>query len=108
MCAPTFFLSSAMPAFFAASSTVRRMLRSVLHLCGLKIPPFQLAIKGDRLAIRGTWQGFPKIAGHPGFTDLAAMLGQDHTGPTKFVPVAGLDPDVLWEAAERAARAINS
>jgi len=78
------------------------------HLCGLKVPPFQLAIKGDGLAIKGTWQGFSKVAGHAGFTELAAMLGQDHTGATKFVPVAGLDPDDLWDVAERTARTINS
>ena len=76
---------------------------------GLQHPPFQLAINGaGRLTIKGCWQRFPEVARHPGFAELAAMLGQDENGPTRFVPVADLDPDAVWEVAERAAHAINS
>ncbi|GAH39351.1 unnamed protein product [marine sediment metagenome] len=79
------------------------------HLFGLKYPPFQLAINSaGRLTIKGTWQGFREIAGHPGFAELAAMLGQDENGPTRFVPVADLDPETLWNVAETTARLINS
>lgn len=78
------------------------------HLHGLRHPPFALAINGaGRLTIKGTWQGFKETAGHPGFADLAAMLRQDETGPARYVPVDGLHPDTLWDAAETAAREIN-
>ena len=76
---------------------------------GYRHPPLQFAINGaGRLTIRGCWQRFAEVARHPGFAELAAMLGQDENGPTRFVPVAELDPDVVWEVAERAAHAINS
>ena len=79
------------------------------HLLGLNYPPFQLAMNSaGRLTIKGTWRGFREIAGHPGFAELAEMLGQNESGPTRFVPVADLDPDALWNVAERAARAINT
>ena len=68
----------------------------------------QLAINSaGRLTIKGAWQGFPTIAGHAGFAELAEMLGQQESGPTRFVPVADLDPDALWDVAEQTARAIN-
>ncbi|MGZ5395520.1 MAG: hypothetical protein ACXWZI_08065 [Mycobacterium sp.] len=44
----------------------------------------------------------------PGFAELAEMLGQHESGPTRFVPVADLDADVLWNVAEKTARVINS
>lgn len=72
-------------------------------------PPFQLAINSaGQLTVAGTWRGFKGFAGHPGFAELARMLGQDAAGPARFVPVAGLDPDVLWDVAERVTAAITS
>lgn len=76
---------------------------------GLRHPPFQLAISSrGELTIRGCWRGFPKVRGHAGFAELAAMLDQDEGGAARFVPVAGLDPDALWEVGVKVARAINS
>jgi hypothetical protein len=78
------------------------------HLHGLRRPPFALRINGaGRLTIKGTWQGFKETAGHPGFADLAAMLGQDESGPARYVQVDGIDPDALLDVAETAAREIN-
>lgn len=71
-------------------------------------PPFQVAINtGGRLTIAGTWQGFKRFTGHPGFAELAAMLGQEETGPARFVPAAGIDPDALWDAAERVVETVS-
>jgi hypothetical protein len=78
------------------------------RLHGLRRQPFALAINAaGRLTIKGTWQGFKETAGHPGFADLAAMLGQDENGPARYVQVDGIDPDALWDVAETAAREIN-
>lgn len=76
---------------------------------GLRHPPFQLLIgRDDRLMVRGNWRTFPKVAGHDGFTELAAMLGQDQSSGARSVPVDGLDADDLWDVAERVSRLINS
>ena len=78
------------------------------HLRELRHPPFALGINAaGRLTIKGTWQGFKETAGHSGFADLAAMLGQHQDGPARFVQIDGIDPDVLWDAAEAAAQEIN-
>ena len=78
------------------------------HFPGFRFPPFQLALNAaGRLTVKGNWQGFPTIAGHPGFAELAEVLGQQESGPTRFVPVADPDPDALWDVAEQTARAIN-
>lgn len=75
----------------------------------LRHPPFQLLIDGDgRLTIRGNWRNFPKVVGHPGFAELAEMLGQDERGPASSVRVEGLDAEELWDVAEVTARTINS
>lgn len=79
------------------------------HLFGLRHPPFALALNADeRLTINGNWRSFPGVAGHSGFAELAAMLGQHESGPSRYVRVEGLNADALWDAAERTARAINT
>lgn len=45
--------------------------------------------------------------GHPGFAPLASMLDLDENGPASDVPVAGLDPDEVWEVGEKVSQAIN-
>jgi transcriptional regulator with XRE-family HTH domain len=71
-------------------------------------PPFQLLLDAaGRLTVRGNWRSFSKVAGHAGFAELAAVLGQHESGPARSVPVEGLDADALWDVAERTARAIN-
>ena len=78
------------------------------HLKGLRYPPFALGINAaGRLTIKGTWQGFKETAGHPGFAELAEMLGQHETGPARYVQVDDLDPDALWDVAEQTVRGIN-
>ena len=79
------------------------------YLLGLRHPPFALSLNADgRLTVKGNWQGFPKVAGHTAFAELAAMLRQRESGPARYVPVENLDPDALWNVAERVARAINT
>jgi transcriptional regulator with XRE-family HTH domain len=80
-----------------------------LHPFRLPQPPFQLLLDAaGRLTVRGNWRTFSKVAGHAGFAELAAMLGQDESGPASSVPVEGLDADALWDVAERTARVINT
>jgi hypothetical protein len=74
---------------------------------GRRFPPFKLAVKAGELMISGCWKGNFKATGHPGFADLASMLGQDERGSAGAVSVAGLDPDELWAVAENVSRAIN-
>ena len=75
----------------------------------LRHPPFQLLFDASgRLNIRCNWRTFPRVAGHAGFAELAALLGQHQSGPTSSVRVDGLDADALWDVAERTARVINS
>ncbi len=74
---------------------------------GRRFPPFKLAVKAGELVISGCWKGNFAVTGHPGFAELASMLGQDERGPASAVSVAGLDPDELWEVAENVSRAIN-
>lgn len=74
---------------------------------GRRFPPFKLAVKAGELMISGCWKGNFAVTGHPGFADLASLLGQDERGSASAVSVAGLDPDELWEVAESVSRAIN-
>lgn len=74
---------------------------------GRRFPPFKFSIKDGRLMISGCWKGNFKISGHPGFAEIATLLGQDESGPARSVPVAGLDPDEVWEIGDRVSRAIN-
>ncbi len=79
------------------------------HPFALRYAPFQLVFNGSgELAISGMWKRYPEIKGHPGFAELAELLGLDETGPASKVPVAGLDPDEVWKVAESVARKINS
>lgn len=80
-----------------------------LYPFGLRHPPFQLVLDAsNRLNVRGNWRGFPRVAGHAGFTEMAALLGQHQSGPSRNVLVEGLDADALWDIAEKTARVINS
>lgn len=74
---------------------------------GRRFPPFKLAVKAGELMISGCWKGNFAVTGHPGFAELASLLGQDERGPATAVSVVGLDPDELWEVAESVSRAIN-
>ncbi|SDF04709.1 hypothetical protein SAMN04488581_5264 [Mycolicibacterium neoaurum] len=75
---------------------------------GRRHPPFKFAVRSSgQLRIAGCWTGFPKVKGHRGFRDLAALLGLDETGPGTGVCVDGLDPDEVWRVGEAVSRAIN-
>lgn len=75
---------------------------------GRRHPPFKFAVsKTGQLRIAGCWSGFPKFKSHPGFRELAALLGLDETGPGTGVSVVGLDPDEVWRVGEDVSRAIN-
>lgn len=75
---------------------------------GRRHPPFKFAVsKTGQLRIAGCWTGFPEVKSHPGFRDLAALLGLDETGPGTGVSVVGLDPDEVWRVGEAVSRAIN-
>ena len=75
---------------------------------GRRHPPFKFAVsKTGQLRIAGCWTGFPKVKGHPGFRELAALLGLDENGPGTGVSVAGLDPDEVWFVGEEVSRLIN-
>lgn len=74
---------------------------------GRRHPPYKFFAKDGRLAISGCWSGFPEVKGHPGFSELAAMLDLDENGPASRVPVAGLDPDEVWRVGENVSRSIN-
>lgn len=74
-----------------------------------RFPPYKFKVDGGQLMIAGCWKSnFKGVSGHPGFAELASMLGLDHTGSAPWVPVTGLDPDKLWEVGERVSRAINA
>lgn len=74
-----------------------------------RFPPYKFKVhRSGRLMVSGCWRSRFKVTGHPGFAELAALLDLDHTGPAPSIPVAGLDPDELWEIGERVSRAINA
>lgn len=72
-------------------------------------PPYKFKISDSgQLMIAGCWKSnFKEVTGHPGFAELASMLGQDHTGSAPWSPVSGLDPEKLWEVGEQTSQAIN-
>jgi len=77
---------------------------------GLHCPPFKLAIEDGRLAISGCWTGFGgDTKRHPGFTDLALLLGMEIGGPARYTPIGDLEvtPEDLWQVAERTALEVN-
>lgn len=71
-----------------------------------RFPPFKFTIKDGQLMISGCWTRF-KSAHHPGFAEIAALLGQDETGSGSAVPVSGLDPGELWAVGDRVSEAVN-
>jgi hypothetical protein len=74
---------------------------------GRRHPPYKFSIRQGQLLISGCWTKFPKVKGHPGFGDLAALLDLDEKGPETAVPVAGLDADEVWAVGEKVSQAIN-
>jgi hypothetical protein len=60
------------------------------------------------LVVIGTWNRYRDIKRDERFADLAAYLGQDHTGPASPVTAAEFDIDDLWAAAVECARHINT
>lgn len=74
-----------------------------------RFPPYKFKVDAGQLMIAGCWKSnFKGVSGHPGFAELAEMLGLDHTGSAPWTPVSGLDPDKLWEVGERVSLAINA
>jgi hypothetical protein len=55
----------------------------------------------------GNWNQWQARKGHPGFAELGQLLGQDHRGQQRGVPVSTVDVDQLWSVALRCAREIN-
>lgn len=74
---------------------------------GRRFPPFKLSVKNGQLMVAGCWKGNFKASGHPGFGEIASLLGQNESGPAKAVQAAGLDPDELWAVGDRVSRAVN-
>jgi hypothetical protein len=77
---------------------------------GLKYPPFKLAIEQGRLAISGCWTGFGgDTKRHPGFTELATLLGMTTSDRASYTPVGDLKitPETLWRVAEQTALDVN-
>ncbi len=74
---------------------------------GRRHPPFKFSIRQGQLMIAGCWTKFPKVANHPGFAPLAAMLDLDEAGSAPDVPVAGLDADEVWAVGDKVSQAIN-
>jgi len=74
---------------------------------GRRFPPLKFSVKNGQLLVAGCWKGNFKASGHPGFGEIASLLGQNEAGPAKAVPVAGLDPDELWALGDRVSRAVN-
>jgi hypothetical protein len=73
-----------------------------------RFPPYKFKVDAGQLKIAGCWKNNFKVTSHPGFAELASMLGLDHTGSAPWSPVSGLDPDKLWEVGEKVSRAINA
>lgn len=74
---------------------------------GRRFPPFKFKVKDGRLLISGCWSEFPILRGHPGFAELASMLGLDEAGPASSVSVVGLDASEIWAVGDRVSQAIN-
>jgi hypothetical protein len=74
-----------------------------------RFPPYKFKVDAGQLMIAGCGRSnFKNVSGHPGFAELATTLGLDYTGSAPWTPVAGVDPDKLWEVGERVSRAINA
>lgn len=75
---------------------------------GLEYSPLQLWVnKAGQLMAYGNWAQFAATKGHPGFAELAALLGQDHRAGQRGVAASTLDRHRLWDIALRCSEAIN-
>ncbi|MGW5300707.1 hypothetical protein ACWEQV_20910 [Rhodococcus aetherivorans] len=79
-----------------------------LHPYGLRYAPMQLWInKAGRLMAYGNWRQYEAVRHHPGFAELAHLVGQDHQSSMKGFAVADVGLDRLWPVVLRCARRIN-
>jgi hypothetical protein len=80
-----------------------------LHPYRQRYSPMMLWVNKDgRFMVCGTWRTYGgDLAGHDGFAELAAALGQDHRGGYNSVRADTLDIDDLWPKVLECARAIN-
>ncbi len=71
-------------------------------------PPLYVWInsRGQPL-VYGAWNQFMATTHHDGFEPLARLLGQDHHGNARGVPLGELDVEDLWRATVESAIAIN-
>jgi hypothetical protein len=76
---------------------------------GGRYSPLQLWVNSAHaLMVYGNWNQYEAVRSHPGFAELASLLGQDHLGPQRSVPAAALPRDALWAVVSRCAQEINS
>ncbi|MFE5873614.1 hypothetical protein ACFQ6H_00050 [Rhodococcus sp. NPDC056506] len=79
-----------------------------LYPYGLRFAPIQLWInKTAQLMAYGTWNQYEVVRQHPGFAELANLIGQDHQSTAKGFAVANTDLDELWQVVLRCAVSIN-
>lgn len=75
---------------------------------GERYSAFQLWLNSaGTLMVYGNWTNWPLIASDERFAEVAAVLGQTHTGSSKSVPISEVDLDRLWEVAVTCDRALN-
>jgi hypothetical protein len=68
-----------------------------LNPFGREYSPIQLWVnKAGQLLCYGNWSQFSAVKHHEGFRALAVLLGQDHHGGQRGVPVSTLDCEQLW------------
>ncbi|CCW09934.1 hypothetical protein QLG13_00660 [Rhodococcus aetherivorans] len=63
--------------------------------------------KSGRLMAYGNWRQYDTVRHHPGFAELARLVGQDHRSSMRGFAVADLGLDRLWPVVLRCARRIN-
>lgn len=79
-----------------------------LYPYGLRYAPIQLWInKTGQLMAYGTWNQYEVVRQHPGFAELAGLIGQDHHSTAKGFAIADVDLDELWHVVLRCAIEIN-
>ncbi|OYD67000.1 hypothetical protein [Rhodococcus sp. OK302] len=80
-----------------------------LYPYGLRFAPIQLWInKAAQLMAYGTWNQYEMVRRHPGFAELAGLIGQDYQSVAKGFVVGDVDLDELWQVVLRCAVSINS
>ncbi|MCE4165045.1 MULTISPECIES: hypothetical protein [Rhodococcus] len=80
-----------------------------LYPYGLRFAPIQLWInKAARLMAYGTWNQYEVVRQHPGFAEIADLIGQDYRSTAKGFAVADTDLDELWQVVLRCAVSINN